>query len=185
RLAVEADGAFVGLDGAVDDLHQRRLARAVLAQHGMRLARLHDQRDAAVGDDAGVGLGDVRQFKPGCAQPPFSLFFIWGVIVGAKLAILDATWKPGPSDSSAAARSWRWTMYHPTARCSSCCARTWAAPVRRKVAARAIAAPAPSCWASCKVRAPMRALASAQSTVASASRTRWTGSRCGRSKTSR
>jgi hypothetical protein len=41
----------------------------------------------------------------------------------------------------------RWAMYHPTARCWRCCARTWAAPAPRKAAARATAAPAPWCWA--------------------------------------
>ncbi len=41
RLAVPADLAGVGLDDAVDDLHQRRLAGAVLAQHRVDLARQH------------------------------------------------------------------------------------------------------------------------------------------------
>ena len=39
RLAVPADLAVVGPDGAVDDLHQRRLAGAVLAEDGVDLAR--------------------------------------------------------------------------------------------------------------------------------------------------
>ena len=38
-LAVPAHLALVGPHGAVDDLHQRRLAGAVLAQHGVDLAR--------------------------------------------------------------------------------------------------------------------------------------------------
>jgi hypothetical protein len=53
RLAVPQHAAFVGLDRAVDDLHQRGLAGAVLAQHGVGLAGLHRQRDAAVGHHAG------------------------------------------------------------------------------------------------------------------------------------
>jgi hypothetical protein len=43
RLAVPAHLALVGLHGAVDDLHQRGLAGAVLAQHGVDLARRHAQ----------------------------------------------------------------------------------------------------------------------------------------------
>ncbi|WP_305807093.1 hypothetical protein, partial [Stenotrophomonas sp. YIM B06876] len=64
RPAVEVHGALVGLDGAVDDLHQRGLAGAVLAQHGVDLARLHGQRDAAVGHHGGVALGDAGQLQP-------------------------------------------------------------------------------------------------------------------------
>ena len=37
-LAVEVHAAFVGLDRAIDDFHQRGLARAVFAQHGVDLA---------------------------------------------------------------------------------------------------------------------------------------------------
>ena len=57
--------AFVGLDRAVDDLHQRRLAGAVLAQHGMGLPGLHRQRDVVVGDDGGIALGDALQLQAG------------------------------------------------------------------------------------------------------------------------
>ena len=44
-------------------------------------------------------------------------------------------------------------MYHPSARCWKCCARTWAAPAPRKDAAKATAAPARSCSAKRKARA--------------------------------
>ena len=44
---------------AVDDLHQRRLAGAVLAQHRVDLAGQHDEVDAVVGDDRGIDLGDA------------------------------------------------------------------------------------------------------------------------------
>jgi hypothetical protein len=64
RLAVEVHVALVGLDGAVDDLHQRGLAGAVLAQHRMHLAGLHGERDAVVGHHGRVSLGDARQLQP-------------------------------------------------------------------------------------------------------------------------
>jgi hypothetical protein len=56
RLAVEVHAALVGLDRAVDDLHQRALAGAVLAQHGVDLAGLHRQADVVVGRTAGYCL---------------------------------------------------------------------------------------------------------------------------------
>ena len=55
---------FVRLDGAVDDLHQRGLARAVLAQHGMDFARAHRQGHATVRHHGRVALGDAGQLQP-------------------------------------------------------------------------------------------------------------------------
>ena len=52
RLAVPQHAALVGPDRAVDDLHQRRLAGAVLAQHRVGLARQHGERDVVVGHHA-------------------------------------------------------------------------------------------------------------------------------------
>ena len=65
RLAVEVHAAFVGLDRAVDDFHQRGFARAVFAQHGMDLAGLHRQRHIAVGHHRRVALGNAHQLQPG------------------------------------------------------------------------------------------------------------------------
>ena len=39
-LAIEEDFSGIGLDDAVEDLHQRRLARAVFAQERVNLAPL-------------------------------------------------------------------------------------------------------------------------------------------------
>ena len=64
RLAIDLDAALVGLDGAVDDLHQRGLAGAVLAQDGMHFAGAHGQRDAVVGHHRRIALGDACQLKP-------------------------------------------------------------------------------------------------------------------------
>ena len=52
-LAVPADGPGIGTHDAVDDLHQRRLAGAVLAQHRVDLARCDREVDSVVGDDVG------------------------------------------------------------------------------------------------------------------------------------
>ena len=62
-LAVKAHFARIGLDGAIDDLHQRAFARAVFTQHGMNFARLHGERDAVIGQNAGVLLGNALQLK--------------------------------------------------------------------------------------------------------------------------
>ena len=63
RLAFPADRPGIRLDDAVDDLHQRRLAGAVLAQHRVDLAGQHVEVDAVVGDDAGIGLGDAFELR--------------------------------------------------------------------------------------------------------------------------
>ena len=65
RVADLDPGAFpfdrsgIRLDHAVDDLHQRRLAGAVLAQHRVDLAGQHVERDAVVRHDRRVDLGDA------------------------------------------------------------------------------------------------------------------------------
>ena len=60
-LAVEHDLALVGLVEAVEDVHQRRLAGAVLAEQAVDLAGLDRQGDVVVGDDVAEALGDVAQ----------------------------------------------------------------------------------------------------------------------------
>ena len=58
------DLAGIGVQHAVDDLHQRGFAGAVLAQQRMDLARLQDEIDAVVRQTARKALGDAAQFKP-------------------------------------------------------------------------------------------------------------------------
>ena len=58
--AVDDDRALVGPVRAVERLHQRRLAGAVLADDGVDRAGAHGQVDAVVGDDSGEALDDVR-----------------------------------------------------------------------------------------------------------------------------
>ena len=49
RLAIDQDLARVGHGEAVEDVHQRRLAGAVLAKQRMDLAWAHVEIDAVVG----------------------------------------------------------------------------------------------------------------------------------------
>ena len=62
RLASPADLAGIGLQHAIDDLDQRALAGAVLAEKGMDLTRHDLQIDAIVGEAAGEALDDPAQF---------------------------------------------------------------------------------------------------------------------------
>src|SRR5258708_38544572 len=51
------------MDQAVDDVHQGRLAGAVLADQGVDLARAHGQVDVVVGDHARPRFRDPAQVK--------------------------------------------------------------------------------------------------------------------------
>jgi hypothetical protein len=68
--AVDDDLALVGLVEAIEDVHQGRLAGAVLAEQGVDLARLDDQADVLVRDDSRESLGDPAQLEP---HGPFTL----------------------------------------------------------------------------------------------------------------
>jgi hypothetical protein len=63
RLAVHPDLAGVGLVEPVEDVHQRRLARPVLAQQGVHLAGCELEVDRVVGHQAAEALGDSAQFQ--------------------------------------------------------------------------------------------------------------------------
>ncbi|MPN15273.1 hypothetical protein SDC9_162603 [bioreactor metagenome] len=65
RLAIDDDAALVGLDRAVDDLHERGLARPVFAQNGVDFSWKHLQRHPIVRHHGGVSLGYTRQLQPG------------------------------------------------------------------------------------------------------------------------
>ena len=65
RLPVEYDRALVGLDGAIDDFHQRRFTRTVFTKHGVNLTRHHRQRHITAGDHARVTLGDAGKLQTG------------------------------------------------------------------------------------------------------------------------
>ncbi len=75
-FAVDGDRALVGPVRAVERLHQRRLAGAVLADDGVDGTGAHGQVDAVVGDDTREPLDDVAQLdrrrwsqllvEPGC-----------------------------------------------------------------------------------------------------------------------
>ncbi len=61
--SIEDDGAAVLAIGAVQDLHQGRLARAVLADDGMHLAFGHGQAGVIEGHHTGKDLDDVPHFE--------------------------------------------------------------------------------------------------------------------------
>ena len=57
-LPVHQDLAFVGVIEAVEDAHQRGLARAVFAQQGVNFARGQGKIDVVVGHQGAKALGD-------------------------------------------------------------------------------------------------------------------------------
>jgi len=65
-VALHGDGALVGAEHPVQDLHERRLARAVLPDDGVDLPRGDRQLDVAVGHDAGEPLDDPLQLDCRC-----------------------------------------------------------------------------------------------------------------------
>jgi hypothetical protein len=66
RLAVDEDLARIGLVEAVQDRHQRRLARAVFADDAVDRALRHRDVDVLVRLDRTEGLGNARQFDGKC-----------------------------------------------------------------------------------------------------------------------
>ena len=69
-LAVEPYLALVRLHQPVEDVHQRRLAGAVLAEQGADLAGLDGQVDVVIGHEAAEPLGDAAQFQLHRQPPP-------------------------------------------------------------------------------------------------------------------
>src|SRR5579871_6650805 len=64
-LAVDTDFAGVGFVEAVEDRHQRRLARAVLADDAVNDAALDDEINVVVGVDRAEALVDVDELDSG------------------------------------------------------------------------------------------------------------------------
>src|SRR6266581_6346551 len=62
-LAVDEDLTLLGLRQAVEDVHQRCLARSVLTEEGVDLARLYSQVDVVVGDEAAEAFRDPPQLQ--------------------------------------------------------------------------------------------------------------------------
>ena len=62
-LALEPEGAGVRRVDAGDDLHQRRLAGAVLAHQRVDVAALEAERDVVERQHAGKGLADVLDLE--------------------------------------------------------------------------------------------------------------------------
>ena len=63
QFPLEEDLAAVGPDDAVDNVHQRRLSRPVLARNGVDLALAQFEIDRAQGLDRPKGLADLGEFE--------------------------------------------------------------------------------------------------------------------------
>ena len=63
-LVVQEDLALVGGVQAVQDVHQRGLAGAVLPEQAVDLARLDDEVDVVVRDERPEALGDASKLEP-------------------------------------------------------------------------------------------------------------------------
>jgi hypothetical protein len=57
--AVPENPAGIGASHPIDDFHEGRLARPVLAQHGVDLPGLHAQVDGVIGNNGRIPLGDL------------------------------------------------------------------------------------------------------------------------------
>ena len=118
RLALPADLARGRLQRAVDDLDQRRLAGAVLAEQRVDLARRDGEVDAVVGPERAEILGDADGLQRRCAGRPAE--------------VRDSSPRPlSPSPSSPPLRS-------PSAWCTGCViARSASSRMRSSVAVAA------------------------------------------------
>ena len=68
-LAVDTDRAGIGLVEPEDHVHQRRLARAVLAEQAVHLASAQVEVDPVVGEQAGEALGDGARLEDEVVGP--------------------------------------------------------------------------------------------------------------------
>ena len=68
-LAVDQDLALVRLQKAIEDVHEGRLARAVLPEQRVDLPRLHGEVDVIVSDEVTEALGDAAQFESQRSPP--------------------------------------------------------------------------------------------------------------------
>ena len=82
-LAVEQDLALVGHGQPVEDVHQGRLAGAVLAEQGVDLARAEVEVDRVVGEDARVALGDAAHLEHG--RWPRSQLSTWSLDASGRM----------------------------------------------------------------------------------------------------
>jgi hypothetical protein len=71
-VAADLDGAFVGLVEAVQDVDQRGLPGAVLAEQSVDLASSNLQVDASIGDHAREPLGDPDHPKERLHRAPIA-----------------------------------------------------------------------------------------------------------------
>ena len=92
---VEQDLALVGLVQAVEHVHQRRLARAVLAEQAVDLAGLDGEVDVIVGDEGAEPLGDAAEFELHGDQSSRAAPLTVGLPSGVQVLALRALSEPG------------------------------------------------------------------------------------------
>ena len=63
QLPVESNLSGIGLHDAIDHLHQRRLACAILPEQRMDFPGRHGKADIVIGKHARKGLGDAFQIQ--------------------------------------------------------------------------------------------------------------------------
>ena len=78
RLAADPDLPLVRRVEPVEDVHQRRLAGAVLAEQRVHLAAPQVEVDRVVRDDAGEALGDAAHLEDGGLVPPRAILTVTG-----------------------------------------------------------------------------------------------------------
>ncbi len=112
RLAVEDHLAGVGLDEAGQDLHQGRLAGAVLAEQAVQLALLRRSRiDAIVGPHRAEVLVDVPQLRGASGAYLPALSVVPSPAIGHSAALAPSM----PSSSCSVYQIWKSVAFSPSA----------------------------------------------------------------------
>ena len=81
--AEDGDRALIGDIVAEENVHQRRLARTVLAEESGDLAALQIERDCVIGEERPESLGDALEMKDGVGHF-FSLALRGGSLLGVR-----------------------------------------------------------------------------------------------------
>ena len=76
-MAVDQNFTAGGLVEAVDNVHQRRLARTILAQQGQNLAALQRQVDVLIRHHTGKTLGNIAGFEDGDWRVGHAICSVW------------------------------------------------------------------------------------------------------------
>ena len=84
--AIPEHFTFVGFGDTIDDLHQRALAGAVFAEHRMYLAGHDFEIYVGVGDNRGIGFGNLLQLQARRATGRIRMLFRNHIVIVKLLA---------------------------------------------------------------------------------------------------